>query len=84
MIPRGMFCAHLLSLADAAYELLRHEDTPNAVRQQLRKFVRKLRRDLPREAQREIEAAEAKATIRAADYFRLRDSDSPVGQGERS
>jgi hypothetical protein len=70
-----MPCAHLLALARAARKVLEYKGAPDPLRRKLRKFVRKLRKDLPPEAIREIEAAEAEATIKAADYLR-RGTDS--------
>lgn len=76
MLPRGILCAHLTTLAGAAHALLACRDTPKAIRRELRKFYRRLKKRMPPEALREIEAAEAKATIAAADHLRREVPDS--------
>lgn len=75
MFPRGVFCAHLLALAGAVQKLLAYRDTPDPLRREIKRFYKRLRKKLPRKALREIEAAEARATIIAADHLR-RDKDS--------
>lgn len=69
MLPRGIH-AHLYTLAHATCLILINGSTPKELRKQLLKFSRKLKRLLPKEARREIEAAEAEATILAADHLR--------------
>jgi hypothetical protein len=76
MFPGRIMCAHLTAMAKAAHALLAYRDTPDPLRRHLRKLVRKLKKDLPPEAIREIEAAEAKATILAADHLRRTGPDS--------
>lgn len=69
MLPRGI--PHLLyTFASAAAALIAHKDTPDPLRQELRNLIKKLSKNLPKWARREIAAAEAEATIRAADYLR--------------
>ena len=78
MLPHDLPGIHTLlwKLAHISYLLFLHPDTPTPLRQRLRKLYRKLKRDMPPEALREIEAAEAKATIIAADHLRrVIDSD---------
>jgi len=72
MLPHDLPGIHTLlwNLAHTSYLLFLHPDTPDTLRRRLRKSYRKLKRDMPAEALREIEAAEAKATIIAADHLR--------------
>jgi hypothetical protein len=77
MLPRGtMYAAHLVALASAAQAILAYGDTPNSLRREIKKFYRKLRKRLPPDALRQVEAAEAKATIEAANHLRRGVPDS--------
>ena len=67
--PQGIH-ALLWELAHTSYLLFLHPKTPERLRRRMRKFYRGLKGDLPPEARAEIEAAEAKATIIAADHLR--------------
>jgi hypothetical protein len=67
--PQGIH-ALLWNLAHASYLLFLHPDTPDLLRRRLRKFYPKLKKEMPPKALSEIEAAEAKATIIAANHLR--------------
>jgi hypothetical protein len=70
MLPHHKFHSHLCTLANTSYALILHPDTPECLRRSLCKLYRKLKKEMPPEAIRKIEAAEAKATIGAADHLR--------------
>lgn len=61
---------YLFTLGGILSALIADEATPKTLRRRLVKFTRKLRKKLPPIALREVEAAEAEAVIRAADYLR--------------
>lgn len=67
MMPQGTQ-NHLLSLAQVVGILLAHRLTPDRVRQILLNFVKELKTVLPSDSMKDIEAAEAKAVIRAVAY----------------
>ncbi len=62
--------SQLYNFALSAAAVIAHKDTPRLLRQKISDFIKDLRKELPDEAQAEIEAAEAKATIEAADHLR--------------
>jgi chorismate mutase len=70
MIP-SVTQSHLLLLANIVAILLAHRLTPDDVRQLLLKLTKDLKSILPPDSLREIEAAEAKATLRAMAYRRV-------------
>jgi len=70
MLPNTGIHSQLYALAVAAAAVITHKDTPKLLRQKISDFIKDLRKELPGEAQAEIEAAEAKATIEAADHLR--------------
>jgi hypothetical protein len=76
MLPHTPPGIHVLlwKLAHTSYLLFLHPDTPDLLRRRPRKFYRKLKKEMPPEAIREIEAAEAKATIIAANHLRRPES----------
>lgn len=69
MIPPKLH-SHLLTLAEVVSILLAYKLTPDSLRQILLNFTRDLKTQLPAEALKAIEAAEAKATLRALAYRR--------------
>jgi hypothetical protein len=75
MLPRGIH-SQLYAFALSAAAVISHKDTPKLLRQKISDFIQDLRKELPAEAQAEIEAAEAEATIKAADYLRRDDEGS--------
>ena len=62
--------SHLLALANIVAILLAHRLTPDDVRQILLKLTRELKTVLPADSLKDIEAAEAKAVVRAVAYRR--------------
>lgn len=68
MIPPRLH-AHLLTLSETVSILLSYKLTPDDVRQILINMVKDLRQTLPPDALKAIEAAEARATIRAVTYL---------------
>jgi len=69
MIPPKLH-SHLLELADIVSILLACKLTPESLRQILIGFTKELKTQLSPEALKAIEAAEAKATLRALAYRR--------------
>jgi hypothetical protein len=69
MIPPKLH-GHLLKLAEIVSILLACKFTPESLRQILISFTKELKTQLSPEALKAIEAAEAKATVRALAYRR--------------
>lgn len=61
---------HLLTLADTVALILACRLTPDALREILLNFTKELKEILPPDSARSVEAAEAKAVIRAVAYRR--------------
>lgn len=74
MLPHASIHQLLFNFAVAAAALLAHRDTPRLIHEEINSLVRNLKAKLPAEALPEIEAAEAEAVIKAADYLRRPDS----------
>jgi hypothetical protein len=70
MIPPNLLHAHVLALAETVSILLAYKLTPESLRQILLNFTKELKTELSPEALKAVEAAEAKATIRALTYRR--------------
>lgn len=69
MIPQNLQ-GHFLQLAEIVSILIACKMTPDSLRQILIKFTRELKTELSPEALKAVEAAEAKATLRALAYRR--------------
>ncbi len=67
MIPPKLH-SHLLELADTVSILLAYKLTPDSLRRILIDFTKELKTQLSPEALKAVEAAEAKATLRALAY----------------
>lgn len=70
MLPHHSFHIHLWSLAHSTYLLLADPSTPEVLRQSLRKMYKRVKKKLPPDAMIILEAAEAKAAIKAARHLR--------------
>jgi hypothetical protein len=70
MSPSGIHIPLLLALADSLAFLLADRFTPEAVREKCLKFAREFKDMLPPDSKRDVEAAEARAIIRALAYRR--------------
>ncbi len=69
MVPAGIQ-VQLLTLAEALSFLLASQFTPDAVRQKCLKFVREFKEILPPDSRNDVDAAEARAVLRAMAYRR--------------
>ena len=72
VVPQGIQ-AQLLTLADALAFLLADRLMPDSLRQRCLKFVHELKDELPIESRCDVEAAEARAVLRALAYRREAD-----------
>jgi len=72
MLPHGIQ-VHVLTLAEIFALLIANRLTPDWLRQELIGTGKRIKERLPSEDKSSVEAAEAKAVLRAAAYSRMED-----------